>query len=71
MFEAVPPPVISSSKLYIQHRVVVKPLLLPAIIVAGTLLVIPGNILVVCMHARVTINGIIKKKNFKERLVCN
>jgi hypothetical protein len=33
MFQAVPPPIIRSSKLYIQHRVLVKPLLLPAVIV--------------------------------------
>jgi hypothetical protein len=33
MFQAVPPPIISSSKLYIQHWVLVKPLLLPAPIV--------------------------------------
>jgi hypothetical protein len=32
MFQAVPPPIIRSSKLYIQHRVLVKPLLLPAAI---------------------------------------
>jgi hypothetical protein len=30
MFQAVPPPIISSSKLYIQHWVLVKLLLLPA-----------------------------------------
>jgi hypothetical protein len=33
MFQAVPSPIIRSSKLYIQHRVLVKTLLLPAAIV--------------------------------------
>jgi hypothetical protein len=33
MFQAVPPPIIRSSKLYIQHRVLVKMLLLPTAIV--------------------------------------
>jgi hypothetical protein len=33
VFQAVTPPIIRSSKLYIQHRVLVKPLLLPAAIV--------------------------------------
>jgi hypothetical protein len=33
MFQAVRPPIVKSSKLYIQHRVFVKPLLLPAAIV--------------------------------------
>jgi hypothetical protein len=33
VFQAVPPPIIRSSKLYIQHRVLVKPLLLLAAIV--------------------------------------
>ena len=34
MFQAVPPPIIKSSKLYTEHRV--KPLLLPATTVAGS-----------------------------------
>jgi hypothetical protein len=33
LFQAVPPPIITNSKLYIQHQVLVKPLLLPAAIV--------------------------------------
>jgi hypothetical protein len=33
MFQAVPTPIIRSSKLYIQHRALVRPLLLPAAIV--------------------------------------
>jgi hypothetical protein len=33
MFQAVPPPIIRRSKLYIQHRVLVKTLLLPTAIV--------------------------------------
>jgi pterin-4a-carbinolamine dehydratase len=33
LFQAVPPPIIRSSKLYIQHRVLLKHLLLPAAIV--------------------------------------
>ena len=33
MFQEVPPPIIRSSKLYIQHRYLVKPLLLSATVV--------------------------------------
>jgi hypothetical protein len=33
VFQAVPPPIISSSKLYKRHLALVKPLLLPAAIV--------------------------------------
>ena len=33
MFQAVPPPIIRSTKLYIQRQVFVKPILLPAAIV--------------------------------------
>ena len=36
MFQAVPPPIIRRSKLYIQHQDFVKPLLLPATAVAGS-----------------------------------
>ena len=36
MFQAVPPPIIRSSKLYISIRYLVKPLLLPATILAGS-----------------------------------
>ena len=33
MFQAVPQPIIRSSQLYVQHRIFVRPLLLPADIV--------------------------------------
>ena len=36
MFRVYPPPIIRSTKLYLQHLVFVKPLLLPAAIAAGS-----------------------------------
>ena len=36
MFRVVPPPIIRSTKLYLQHLIHVKPLLLPAAIAAGS-----------------------------------
>ena len=33
MFQAIPPPIIRSTKLYIQRQVIVRPMLLPAAIV--------------------------------------
>ena len=43
MFQAVPPPIIRSSQLYIQHRAFVKPLLLPAAIVEDFQLILDSG----------------------------